>query len=269
MESVISQMFAIQGSMDTDIPSNLKPLLVLEFVADHEGDLTLTEIAEGLQLPKPTVHRLLQLLERQGFLRQIDGDRCYALGERAQRLAVNALASRRAQTSRRQVLTWLRDQLNETCTLAIPSEEGMRYIDRAEVDSPLRITFPVGSIVPFHCTASGKLYLSTLSEHEVESLIGGTGLTQFSADTVTSMDQLLHELAKIREQGFAIDHQEFLAGTVAIGVPVLDFKKRLSLVLTVQAPVFRLPMEQLESCLPALKEAARRLEEFMRPNDAS
>jgi DNA-binding IclR family transcriptional regulator len=113
------------------------------------------------------------------------------------------------------------------------------------------------------------LYLSTLSEHEVESLIGGTGLTQFSTDTVTSMDQLLDELEKIRDQRFAIDHQEFLAGTVAIGVPVFDFKKRLSLVLTVQAPVFRLPMQQLESCLPALREASHRLEELMRPNDAS
>lgn len=154
--------------MDVEIPSNLKPLMILEFVADHEGDLTLTEIADGLRLPKPTVHRLLQLLERQGFLRQIDGGRFYALGERSQLFAVNALASRRAQTSRRQVLFWLRDQLKETCTLAIPSDEGMRYIDRAEVDSPLRITFPVGSIVPFHCTASGKLFLSTLSDDEVE-----------------------------------------------------------------------------------------------------
>ena len=255
--------------MDVEIPSNLKPLMILEFVADHEGDLTLTEIADGLRLPKPTVHRLLQLLERQGFLRQIDGGRFYALGERSQLFAVNALASRRAQTSRRQVLFWLRDQLKETCTLAIPSDEGMRYIDRAEVDSPLRITFPVGSIVPFHCTASGKLFLSTLSDDEVEGLIGGSTLTQFSVDTITSMEQLATELAQIRNCGYAIDNQEFLAGTVALGVPVFDIKKRMSLVLTVQAPVFRLPVESIENSLPVLREAAKRLEVLMRPDDAS
>ena len=195
--------------METEIPSNLKPLMVLEFVADHDGDLTLTEIADGLGLPKPTVHRLLHLLERHDFLRQVDGGRSYILGERAQIFAVNVLGSRRAQTSRKQILLWLRDQLNETCTLVIPSDEGMRYVDRAEIDSPLRISFPVGSIVPFHCTASGKLYLSTLSKDEVRHLIEVAGLTQFSVETITSIDALEAELEVIRGQGFAIDHQEF------------------------------------------------------------
>ena len=264
METVINQIYVIPEMID--IPSNLKPLLILEFIADHDGDLTLTDIADGLDIPKPTVHRLLQLLERQGFLRQVDGVRSYALGERAQVFAVNALASRRAQTSRKQILFWLRNQLKETCTLVIPSDEGMRYVDRAEVDSPLRISFPVGSIVPFHCTASGKLYLSSLTGREVQGLIDSVGLTQFSSETITSMDQLESELERTRERGYAIDNQEFLAGTVAIGVPVYDFKKRLSLVLTVQAPVFRLPMESVERCLPALMRAAKRLETLMRPD---
>jgi DNA-binding IclR family transcriptional regulator len=264
METVINQIYVIPEMID--IPSNLKPLLILEFIADHDGDLTLTDIADGLDIPKPTVHRLLQLLERQGFLRQVDGVRSYALGERAQVFAVNALASRRAQTSRKQILLWLRDQLKETCTLVIPSDEGMRYVDRAEVDSPLRISFPVGSIVPFHCTASGKLYLSSLTGPEVQGLVDSVGLTQFSSETITSMDQLESELERIRERGYAIDNQEFLAGTVAIGVPVYDFKKRLSLVLTVQAPVFRLPMESVGRCLPALTRAAKRLETLMRPD---
>ena len=110
-------------------------MLILEFIADHDGDLTLTDIADGLDIPKPTVHRLLQLLERQGFLRQVDGVRSYA-PERAQVFAVNALASRRVKLGK-QILFWLRDQLKETGTLVIPSDEGMRYVDRAEVDSLL------------------------------------------------------------------------------------------------------------------------------------
>jgi DNA-binding IclR family transcriptional regulator len=215
------------------------------------------------------VHRLLHLLERHDFLRQLDGGRSYTLGERSQIFAVNVLGSRRAQTSRKQILLWLRDQLNETCTLVIPSDEGMRYVDRAEVDSPLRISFPVGSIVPFHCTASGKLYLSTLSKDEVRHLIEVAGLTQFSVETITSIDALEEELEVIREQGFAIDHQEFLAGTIAVGVPVFDFKRRLSLILTVQAPVFRLPLDAVEHCLPVLRDAANRLELMMQPDAAS
>jgi IclR family acetate operon transcriptional repressor len=268
-EIVINQVHLMPELMETEIPSNLKPLMVLEFVADHDGDLTLTEIADGLGLPKPTVHRLLHLLERHDFLRQVDGGRSYILGERAQIFAVNVLGSRRAQTSRKQILLWLRDQLNETCTLVIPSDEGMRYVDRAEVDSPLRISFPVGSIVPFHCTASGKLYLSTLSKDEVRHLIEVAGLTQFSVKTITSIDALEAELEVIRGQGFAIDHQEFLAGTIAVGVPVFDFKRRLSLILTVQAPIFRLPLDAVERCLPVLREAANRLELMMQPDAAS
>ena len=122
------------------------------------------------------------------------------------------------------------------------------------------------AVLSLSTAASGKLYLSSLTGREVQGLIDSVGLTQFSAETITSMDQLESELERIRERGYAIDNQEFLAGTVAIGVPVYDFKKRLSLVLTVQAPVFRLPIESVERCLPALMRAAKRLETLMRPD---
>ena len=123
--------------------------------------------------------------------------------------------------------------------------------------------------MPFHCTASGKLYLSTLSKDEVRYVIEVAGLTQFSVETITSIDALEAELEVIRGQGFAIDHQEFLAGTIAVGVPVFDFKRRLSLILTVQAPVFRLPLDAVEHCLPVLRDAANRLELMMQPDAAS
>jgi len=52
-------------------------------------------------------------------------------------------------------------------------------------------------------------------------------------------------------------------------VPVFDFKRRLSLILTVQAPVFRLPLDAVEHCLPVLRDAANRLELMMQPDAAS
>ena len=264
METVINP-HDMTEDLQQAVPSNLKPLLVLEFIADQGGDVSLTEVAEGLGLPKATVHRVLAVLESRGFLRQVPEARGYSLGERAQQFAVNALSSRRAQTARKQILSWLRDQLRETCTLVIPADEGMRYVDRAEVDSPLRVSFPVGSIVPFHCTASGKLYLSTLTTAEVRALMAAAGMAQFSPYTVTEIEILLSELEVIRKQGYALDAQEFLVGTIAIAVPILDFRARLSSILTVQVPMLRMSLDDVVACLPSLRDAAGRLEQIIRP----
>ena len=63
---------------------------------------------------------------------------------------------------RQTVLNALAEDVGETCNIAMPERHAMVYLDRVETKWPLRIQLPVGTEVPFHCTASGKMYLSSL-----------------------------------------------------------------------------------------------------------
>jgi DNA-binding IclR family transcriptional regulator len=150
-------------AQDKGIPTTLRTLAILEEVARLGAPVTPTEVNQAIGLPKPTLHRLFASLEAEGYLmREIDG-RSYSPGRRLRRMAANTLSSLRVRTARLAVLSRLADEIGETCNIATPDREGMTYLDRVETKWPLRIQLPVGTQVPFYCTASGKLYLSSLS----------------------------------------------------------------------------------------------------------
>jgi len=76
----------------------------------------------------------------------------------------------------------------------IPQETGMHYLDRVETDWPFRIQMPRGFNVPFHCTASGKTFMASLSKSAREKFIAGLSLKEHTQNTHTTADSLLKNL---------------------------------------------------------------------------
>ncbi|MDA5093736.1 IclR family transcriptional regulator [Aliiroseovarius sp. KMU-50] len=246
-------------SKDTQIPTNLRLLLIIEEVARRGVAVKPTELVEAMGLPKPTIHRLLQTAESEGFLqRDLDG-RSYGLGPRLRGLAVNVMSSEHLRTARLTILKGLADEVGETCNLATPDREGMTYLDRVETSWPLRIQLPIGTQVPFHCTASGKMYLSTLRASTLNGFLTAQPLEAQTEKTITSADKLRDELRKTRTRGYSTDDEEFMIGMTAVAVPILDQQQRLLATLSVHAPVQRHGLEELLGFLDPLKDAAAKL----------
>jgi len=245
------------------IPTNLRLLLLLEEIARVGVPMTPTAANEVLGLPKPTVHRLFHRLEEEGFLqRDIDG-RSYAAGQRLRKMSVNVLSSSRVRTVRLAVLNALTEDVGETCNVATPDRDGMVYLDRVETKWPLRIQLPIGTTVPFHCTASGKMYLSTLAPHLLAKYLSAAILEQRTDKTLTDPKALLAEIEQIRAQGYSTDQEEFMDGMVAIAVPILDDHGRLMSALSIHVPTLRVTIEDLVGHLDRLKSAAADLSELM------
>ncbi len=241
------------------IPTNLRLLAVIEEVARAGVPVTPSAVNEVLALPKPTVHRLFATAEQQGFLqRGIDG-RSYGPGPRLRRLAVDTMTSERVRGLRLAVLRRVADEVGETCNIAIPDRDGMFYLDRVETHWPLRINLPIGSQVPFYCTASGKMHLSCLRSDYLDRLLANLNLKAMTGRTITDPAALRTELSASREQGFATDNEEFMEGMSAIAVPIKDTRGRLLATLSVHAPVQRHTMQSLQGYLDVLKSAAAEL----------
>lgn len=244
------------------IPTNLRLLLVLDAVAEAGVPVSPATVGETLGLPKPTIHRLFQTAEAEGYLqRDIDG-RSYGPGPKLRRLSVSVLTSQRIRAARLAVLTAVAEEVGETCNIAIPDREGMVYLDRVETKWPLRIQLPVGTEVPFHCTASGKMYLSSLRPDYVERLLAVRPLEARTARTITDPAKLKHELAETRKRGHAEDDEEFMEGMAAIAVPLLDHHGRVLSTLSIHAPVQRHNLTSLRQNLTRLQSAARQLAEI-------
>lgn len=245
------------------IPTNLRLLMVLEELCRAGVPISPTDVNAALKLPKPTVHRLFHTLEAEGFVqRDIDG-RSYSPGARLRRLSMDALSSLRIRTARLAVLNALADEVGETCNIAIPDREAMIYLDRVETKWPLRIQMPVGTTVPFHCTASGKMYLSSFRASHLRTYLAVTKLQEFTQATITDEDKLNDELALIAERGYSTDDEEFMDGMVAVAVAVRDIHDRLLVTLSIHAPTQRISLQELVGFVPSITRSARMLSELL------
>lgn len=245
------------------IPTNLRLLVLLEEVAKAGVPVTPSAIKDQLNLPKPTLHRLFHTAEEAGYLqRDLDG-RSYSPGPRLRRLAVNTVSSQRVRMVRLTILSRVAAEIGETCNIATPDRDGMTYLDRVETHWPLRIQLPVGTQVPFHCTASGKMYLSSLRLSYLDRFLNGIGLDNHGPGTITDKAALREELEMTRKRGFSTDNEEFMQGMAAIAVPIHDLQGRLMSTLSVHAPLQRLGLNELVSRVDILKSAASELSELI------
>jgi DNA-binding IclR family transcriptional regulator len=241
------------------IPTNLRLLLLLEEVAKVGVPVTPSVVNEALGLPKPTIHRLFATAEAEGFLqRDIDG-RSYSPGRRMRHLSINTLSSERVRTVRLAILKSLAVAVGETCNLAIPERDGMFYLDRVETHWPLRIQLPVGTEVPFHCTASGKMYLSSLRPDYLARFLKNYVLEQQTDKTITDPKRLHEELEITRERGYSTDNEEFMPGMTAIAVPIMDNRGSLLSTLSLHAPDQRRHVPEVVEYLDLLQDAATEL----------
>ena len=245
------------------IPTNLRLLIVLEAMAEAGVPVTPTEVNQSLGLPKPTIHRLFATLEAEGFIqREIDG-RSYSPGIRMRGMSAGILSSLRIRTARSAILNKLADEIGETCNVSLPDRDAMTYIDRVETKWPLRIQLPIGTRVPFYCTASGKMYLSSLDRRHLRNYAKSVSFEAHTPKTLMSAEALIEEAARIRKRGYSLDDEEFMEGMVAVAVPILDGHGRLVSTLSVHAPVQRFPLSDAERHVETLKAAAEQLSGLM------
>ena len=232
---------------------------ILDAVASSPKPLSATEINNELNLPKATAHRLCAELEARGYLlKQING-KSYVPGNRLRDVAVGVLANARFSATRHAILTELSEKIGETCNIAYPDGLYMAYSDRVETKAPLRLQFSIGMRVPLYCTASGKLYLSTLPKSRRKLVIGKLKLEQHASNTITDPDVLLAEIDLIEKRQVSIDNQELYEDIIAIAVPIKDRHGRFYSSLAIQAPVSRISVESSDRYLPLLREAAQEL----------
>ncbi|WP_018000603.1 IclR family transcriptional regulator [Paracoccus sp. N5] len=245
------------------LPPSFRNLQILEVLASEGRPLTATEINASLNLPVPTIHRLVGNLEAEGFLiRHIDG-RSYQPGPKLRQMMQGVIRFWHQDLPQRDVLIRLNQRLGETCNLSIPDGDAMLYIDRVETHWPLRIQLHVGSRVPLHATAAGKLALSQINDGKLERYLKRTELYAYTAQTITDPDRLRDELRQIRQQGYSTDTGEFVPGMIAMAVPVLDRSGQLIATVSFHAPVQRLTLAEGLKYLPDLRAAAEELAGLM------
>lgn len=236
---------------------------IIEAISTAKHPPTPLDLSIELDIPKPSIHRLLQTLEQEKFIK-IDTYGGYLVGERTHKLLMCAWQQEPLKIERLAILQKLSDQINETCGIAILHNNQMLYTDRVQANWPLQVYLPIGSTVPLWCTSSGKLLLSFQPSERRKTILKHLSIAQMTKNTITNPDTLAENLKQIRHNKIGTDNEEFIAGMVACSVPILKSDELIAC-LYVHAPTIRKSLDDLLAFEPILRKAASDLSNLIDP----
>jgi len=194
---------------------------ILEAFQETRPEWSASEIARALDLPVPTVHRLLVALRQLGYVFQDQRTKRFRLGPSALRLGSQARAVADLRTVAIEPLRRLSRELGETALLTGVSSDrsGSICLERVESPHPLRLSVEPGRLLPLHAGASQKALLAFMSHDEAERAIAGR-LARLCHSTITDKRRLRQDLDLIRRRGYATSLEETNAGVWGVAVPV-------------------------------------------------
>jgi len=135
--------------------------------------------------------------------------------------------------------------------------DGDSLLTVAQADGPNLIAVGdwTGRTTPLHCVASGKVLLAALAEREVLRIVR-RGLVSHTERTITELEPLLEELARIRRRGYATAIGEYELGLNAVSAPVHDARGNVVAAVDIWGPAFRLTPRRIPELAVQAREAA-------------
>jgi len=226
----------------------------LDLLEQFHGDvdeLGVTELSKRLKLHKNNVFRLLATLESRGYIEQNRATENYRLGLKSLELGQTFIKQMGLLRQAKPILEKLVAECNETSYVAIFKEGYIVYLDVVETDLTVRVVSRVGSRLPAHCTAAGKIHLAFMSEEEIDAVLPAE-LKGYTPTTITDRAALKKELQEVTEKGYAIDNEELDPGVRCVAAPIRDYTRRIVGAVSISGPSMRLNDERIEKELVPL-----------------
>ena len=212
----------------------IRTIKILELVAEHANGLTMSEIANELDIPVTSVNDIVKALAEMEMLDLIDTrSKAYGIGLKAFYIG-NAYINNTSLIDRaKPIVEELGGLLNKTVFLGKHANGKVTYLYKHEAPGLLITTCSIGSQTTMHNTALGKSILA----YDLDALewIEKKPLKQKTANTITQIEDLRAELEQVREQGYAIDDREHNEHLFCIGAPIFDSSGRVIAALSISS----------------------------------
>ena len=245
-----------KGARRARIQSVDRAARILEALAAGPRRLGVSDLADRLELTRPTVHGLLQTLQAHGFVEQDRDSDKYQLGAGLLQLGnsyldLNELRGRSIVHAER-----LADRTRAAVRVGVL--HGASVIIVHHVFAPDRAfqVLEVGAQLPAHATALGKAILAHASAATISDLTSEP-LERLTART-PSASALREQLAQIRKTGIARERDEAVLGESSVGAPIFDHSGHAVGAIAVVGDTEQIiPRRPAKGIPAAVQEAAR------------
>ncbi len=254
------------------VPSESKPKLVpalergariMDLVARSRHQLSLSDIARELNIARSTAHTICHTLVSLELLIRRN-DQTFQMGPHVMRWS-NAFTTQ-SDVAIEFATMW--DQETElpgaTITLSVLEGDEVVYIAARNSDACFsRVEFRAGMRMPAAFTATGKAFLSHMSDFDVRKLLADGLPPPRTPKSVRNIEALLQELNEVRKNGYSCDNEQVAEGIVCFGASVLDSRNRPIAGVAVSLPAESIPDVQRERVISNVQRIATRLSHRM------
>lgn len=223
-----------------------KSLQIIEVLGKYPRGISLAQLSEETDLNKSSIHHILSTLMPYEYVAQDPETRKYSLGFKFLQMGNITLENIDIRKIAHKYLIRLQADVNETVQLAILRNGKVVYIDKIDKQDGLSIASYVGLSTDPHATGAGKVLLSSLSPQKIKQIYKGRPLRAYGKNTITQINKLLTELQMIRDQGYALDDEEYYEAVRSVAAPVRAGGEIVA-AITITGSIFTMPMQRIKS----------------------
>lgn len=217
----------------------------------RQGDMSITELADTLNLTKGTVHNHVSTLREHRFI--VKNEDRYELSLRFLIFGEYVRNNNVLYQSGKPKVQDLADETGEIVHLSTEQHGLSNKLCKVLGEKAVGERFHAVKLQRpdyLHYTATGKAILAFLPKDRVERIIDEYGLIEMTANTITDRDAFFEELDTTRNRGYSLNDQEEIKGVRAVGAPVRDRMGRVLGSVSVSGPVGRLQEDRFRETLP-------------------
>ena len=240
------------------IPNLQNACSVLRLLGEQSSGATQSELQEILGMPRATIFRILTTLRLEGFARK-EGTK-YFLGYAMAQFAIKSLSSFSLKDIAKPVLERLANTVGETAHLAVPSGAHSLIIDVADSPNPILVSSREGALAEIYCSSTGKIFLAHTSSESLDRILEGLELKARTSNTHTSLESLKKDLALIRDQGYAIDEEEYFEEVRCLAAPIHDSSQEVIAAIGITGTKSRFSKDRTDEVSDIVMAAAREVE---------
>ena len=234
---------------------------VIEHINDDSKVYRASEVARALGVNRTRVFRILKTLEARGYVNFDPDTQGYKLGVKFLHIGANVRERLDLRREAETILVELSRVTGDSAHLLILRGHRAVTIDRRQGENRLQVASPIGQSLPLYVGASPKILLAYLPEEERERVLQGIELEHFTDNTIADLNELRECINTIRQQGYAVDEEDYEHGVFAIGAPVFDHTGSVIAGITITTPGARYSMERKKELIDLVVKAGQKLSE--------
>jgi IclR family acetate operon transcriptional repressor len=245
------------------VPAVDRAVELLQALAVAKKPLLLAELSERTATSPSTAYNTLATLQKHGFVQKDERYKTYRLGLALFELGRAYIEQVSLLPAFEEIAEGLVALCSETVKLVVRDERDVIYLARVEGEHSIRLVARVGTRIPAHVTAVGKVLLAQLSTQELEVLYQDYDFPTRTVHSIKNFSELLERLQPVRQQDYAYDLEESNLGVYCVAAPIRDQTKDVIAAMSIGVPDNRLTPGRMDELMVLITQAARKLSRML------